>query len=245
MERTAMNLLGRSQTTRRRMLAGTGAAGVLAVAFGRRAWVGTARAGQLDPITGDEALQRLLEGNRRYVAGQPQHPNQSLDRRAEVAGGQHPFAFVLGCYDSRVSHELVFDQGLGDIFSSRVAAGLLDDAVIGGIEFGVEEFEVPLVLVLGHQRCGAIAAAVNALQSGAALEGKVGSVVEALRPAVELAEAQAGGGDLVDSAVRANVVLNVARLRASSVLAAHLEDGSLKLAGGYYSLDTGQVEMLV
>jgi carbonic anhydrase len=226
------------------MVLRAGAAGALALALGQCGRLRAIRADQPDTVTGDVALQRLLDGNRRYVAGQPQYPHQSPDRRAEVASGQQPFAFVLGCYDSRVSHELVFDQGLGDLFSSRVAAGLLDDAVLGGIEFGVDEFDVPLLLVLGHQRCGAIAATVEALHSGATPAGMIGSVVEALRPAVELAEAHPASGDLVDDAVRANVILAVARLGASSVLAARLEAGTLKLVGGYYSLDTGAVEII-
>jgi carbonic anhydrase len=199
-------------------------------------------AGEPGPLTGDEALARLLDGNRRFVAGQPLHPNQSPERRSMLAAGQQPFAFVLGCYDSRVSHELVFDQGLGDLFSSRTAGNLLDDAIVGGIEFGVEEFHVPLVLILGHQRCGAVAATVDAVTAGTTAPGLIGQVVAAIRPAVAVAQAQPG--DLVDNAVRAHVQLGVARLQTSPVLAEAIEQGKLTVAGGYYSLDTGTVDII-
>jgi carbonic anhydrase len=184
----------------------------------------------------------LLEGNARFAAGQTQHPDQSVDRRTEVAAGQHPFAFVLGCYDSRASHEVLFDQGLGDIFSSRTAGNLLDGAVLGGIEFGVEEFHVPLLVILGHQRCGAVNATVQAVASGTSAPGSIGQVVDAIRPAVELAQTR--GGDLLDNAVRANVELSIPRLMASPVLSEAIDAGTLKLVGAYYSLDTGLVEII-
>jgi carbonic anhydrase len=194
------------------------------------------------PLTGEDALARLLDGNRRFAAGLAQHPNQSLDQRTAVAAGQQPFAFVLGCFDSRVSHELVFDQGLGDLFSSRTAGNLLDDAILGGIEFGVEEFHLPLVLILGHQRCGAVSATVDALSAGTGAPGMIGRVVEAIRPAVELAQAQPG--DAVDNAVRAQVQLGIARLQTSPVIVDAIEHRNLKVVGGYYSLDTGTVAII-
>lgn len=176
-------------------------------------------------LGGDEALTQLLEGNRRFVAGQPRPPDQGLDRRAEVVAGQHPFAFVLGCLDSRVSHGLLFQQGLGDIFSSRTAGNLLDDAVIGGIEFGVEEPCVPQKVVLGHQRCGAVRATIGAFNTVGTAPGSIGRVVEVIRPAVELARSRSD--DLLDDAVLANVQLGVARLRSSPAPPALLESGEV------------------
>lgn len=229
--------------SRRAFLRGSGAVAVAAsgLALGSTTLRGgVASAQEPAVLTGDEALARLMEGNRRFAAGMPQRPNQAVDRRAEVAGGQHPFAFVLGCYDSRVSHELVFDQGVGDLFSSRTAGNLLDDAVLGGIEFGMDEFHVPLLLVLGHQRCGAVNATINAMAGGETPPGSIGRVVDLLRPAVEMAKQMSG--DLLDNAVRANVQITVARLRASPVLMMMHERGEMRIAGGYYSLDTGAVE---
>ena len=229
--------------SRRSFLRGSGAVAAAAggLALGRTALRGAvASAEEPGAMSPDEALARLMEGNRRFAAGVPQRPNQSVDRRGDVAAGQHPFAFVLGCYDSRVSHELVFDQGVGDIVSSRTAGNLLDDAVLGGIEFGMEEFEVPLLLVLGHQGCGAVDATINALAGGGAPLGSIGRVVDLLRPAVEMAKDKPG--DLLDNAVRANVQMTVARLRASPVLMMMHERREMRVAGGYYSLDTGAVE---
>jgi carbonic anhydrase len=231
---------GTRQSRRTFLQLGTAAAAGLALAQG-----GQSRAVPADaagPLTGEDALARLLDGNRRFAAGLAQHPNQSLDQRTAVAAGQQPFAFVLGCFDSRVSHELVFDQGLGDLFSSRTAGNLLDDAILGGIEFGVEEFHLPLVLILGHQRCGAVSATVDALSAGTGAPGMIGRVVEAIRPAVELAQAQPG--DAVDNAVRAQVQLGIARLQTSPVIVDAIEQRNLKVVGGYYSLDTGTVAII-
>lgn len=218
------------------------AAGLALIRLGLPGGAKRVSADEPGAISGDEALARLLDGNQRFVNGQTQHPDQSLERRNAVAAGQSPFAFVLGCYDSRASHELIFDQGLGDIFSSRTAGNLIDDAVTGGIEFGVEEFKVPLLLIMGHQRCGAVKATLDAVTSGAEAPGMIGSVVEAIRPAVEWALTQPG--DTLDNAVRANVQIGVARLLQSEVIGQAIEAGHLKVAGAYYSLDTGAVEII-
>jgi carbonic anhydrase len=210
--------------------------------IGQFLYLSPALAQNTGPMTGAAALQLLLDGNKRFAAGQSQYPDQGVDRRKTVAAGQTPLAFVLGCYDSRVSHELVFDQGLGDIFSSRTAGNLIDDAVMGGIEFGVEEFKVPLLVIMGHQRCGAVKATVDALASGASAPGSIGRVVELIRPAVELARSRPG--DLLDNSVRANVELGVATLNDSDLLAETVNAGNLVIVGARYSLDTGQVEII-
>jgi carbonic anhydrase len=117
-------------------------------------------------VSPDDARTQLMQGNARYVAAKMKHPTQSAERRIEVAKGQHPVAVVLGCADSRVPPELLFDQGLGDLFTVRVAGNIADDAVIGSIEYALEHLGATLVMVLGHERCGAVQAAVDLSESG-------------------------------------------------------------------------------
>jgi carbonic anhydrase len=191
----------------------------------------------------DEALQRLKDGNERYVANRTIDPNQTEGRRLDVAKGQHPFATILGCVDSRVPPEIIFDRGLGDLFVIRTAGHVLDDAVVGSIEFGAAELGIPLILVLGHEKCGAVTATIDALEKHAAAEGSMGALVEGITPAVEKARGQPG--DLLDDAVRANVEITVSRLKASPVLAEALKEGTIKIVGGRYDLDTGTVDMSV
>ena len=190
----------------------------------------------------DDALNMLMEGNMRYMQGSPIHPNQSAERQAEVAQGQHPWAAILGCMDSRVPPELVFDQGLGDMFVVRTAGQVIDDAVIGSIEYAVEE-GVKLVMVLGHQNCGAVKATINAIQTGSLPEGQIASLVEAIKPAV--IEAQSEAGDLVDNSVRANVALEMEYLMSSSSIISHAAgQGAIKVVGARYDLGTGAVALL-
>lgn len=191
----------------------------------------------------DEALQRLMEGNRRYVADKTVDPNQTEARRVEVAQGQKPFATILGCVDSRVPPEIVFDRGLGDLFVIRTAGQVIDRAVLGSIEFGAFELGIPLILVLGHEKCGAVHATIEALEHNAEAEGSIGSLVEGIQPAVEAVRDQPG--DLLDNAVRANVELVVRHLKESPILAELLEHGKVQIAGGRYDLDTGAVEITV
>jgi carbonic anhydrase len=157
-----------------------------------------------------------------------------------VSKAQHPFATVLGCVDSRVPAEFVFDRGLGDLVVVRSAGGVLDHSVTGSLEFGVAELGTPLLLVLGHQRCGAIGATIKALDGNKThAEGEIGYLVEALAPAVR----QVAGkpGDRLANAVHANVDLVLAQLRKSPVLGPLEKAGKVKLVGAYYELDTGKV----
>ncbi len=140
------------------------------------AWSQEASAG----VPADAALAKLVEGNRRYMRHKAQHPDESLARRKELEGAQHPFAVILGCADSRVSPELLFDQGLGDLFVIRVAGNIVDDAILGSIEYAVEHLGTKLILVLGHEKCGAVTAAVE----GGAAAGHLPAVVDAIRPVV-------------------------------------------------------------
>jgi carbonic anhydrase len=186
------------------------------------------------------ALQRLLEGNRWYVAHRPSLDG-SPQRRIDVARGQKPIGMVLGCVDSRVPPELVFDQGLGELFVIRTAGEVLDQAALGSLEFGIAEMHIPLLVVLGHQRCGAVKAAMEVLDGEGEAEADIAYLVDALTPAVE--HGRRLGGDLWEQAGRAQVALQVDRLRRSPVLAAAVQDGTLRVVGAWYDLETGVVQI--
>jgi carbonic anhydrase len=135
------------------------------------------------PVTNpDEALTRLQEGNQRYVALQATHPNQTGGRRSELAQSQKPFAIVFGCVDSRAAPELVFDRGLGDLFVIRTAGHVLDNAALGSIEFGVAELKIPLLMVLGHERCGAVSATIEAVEKHAEAPDQIAALVKGIAP---------------------------------------------------------------
>lgn len=190
-----------------------------------------------------DALQKLIDGNRRFVDGRPAFPNRSAERRVALRHEQHPFAVILGCSDSRVPPEVVFDQGLGDLFVIREAGNVADDDTLGTVEYAVEHLHSPLVVVLGHQGCGAVTAAVGAVVRDEAVEGHVLHLVDDIAPAVM--EVQGRAGDLVDESIRANVRHVVRRLRASGpVLRSRDRRGEVRIVGCYYSLATGVVEWL-
>ncbi|MGI9125513.1 MAG: carbonic anhydrase [Mycobacterium sp.] len=197
-------------------------------------------------LSPDQALAKLKEGNVRFVDMDEVAPNVSATRLMAVSEGQQPFVGVLGCVDSRVPPELVFDRGLGDVFDARIAGAIADDAAIGSLEFGVEEFGVPLLVVLGHSRCGAVTAAVKAEGSGKAdSPGRIGAIVDPILPSVKAVKA-AGvtGGDVVNAAAKDVVRRGVDALQASPVLAGRLSSGKLKVVGAFYDLDSGKVEFL-
>jgi carbonic anhydrase len=195
------------------------------------------------PANPREALQLLLAGNRRWVSGCARHPHQSIARRQTVATGQSPFAVVFSCIDSRVPPELVFDRGLGDVFVVRTGAQSVDDIALGSVEFGPAEFGTQLIVVLGHQRCGAVTATIEAIRHGGGqAPGHIQAVVNALRPAYQVAVAMPG--DLVDNMVRAQTKLTVARLTADPLLAERIRAGALMVVGGRYDLDTGRVDLV-
>lgn len=189
--------------------------------------------------TPEEALEKLLTGNKRYVAGTPNHPRQNAPRRAELSEGQAPFAIVLACSDSRVPPAILFDQGLGDLFVIRVAGNIVDDVALGSIEYAAAHLHTPLLMVLGHSKCGAVGATV----AGGELEGHLPSLAKLIQPAVEKAKGQPG--DLVDNAVRTNARMVAEQLKNSEpVLAELVKSGQLKVVAARYDLDSGQVEML-
>ena len=196
------------------------------------------------------ALERLIEGNGRFAADAPSRATLADSaRRSALAAGQAPFATILGCSDSRVPVELVFDQGLGDLFVIRVAGNIIAPSLIGSVEFSAEAFGTRLVVVLGHQRCGAVTATLEALQRPPAAQSpNLGSIVDRISPAVAPLLASDLSHDhaaLLAAAVRANIRASVEQLRQGSPLIQQLITGAgLRVMGAEYSLETGLVTFL-
>lgn len=190
-----------------------------------------------EPVSPDAALKRLLDGNQRFVQQKRQYPDQSQARLQEVATAQHPFATLLSCADSRVPGEIVFDEGIGDLFDIRIAGNIVTPEALGSIEYSAVLLGTPLIMVLGHERCGAVTAAVQ----DKPLPGKMGTFVKAIKPAVAKVK---GTGDLVENAVVANVQYQVEILKDSEVLAQLMQENKLKIVGGRYDLDTGEVTII-
>ena len=195
-----------------------------------------------------QALERLREGNRRFVSDvQSRGTLTNQTRRGELTAGQEPFAIILGCSDSRVPAEMVFDQGLGDLFVIRVAGNIVAPSQIGSVEFAAERFGTRLIVVLGHSRCGAILATLDELRRPTENQSRnLRSIVDRVRPSVEglLATSLKDDADaLVRSAVRANVRASVNHLRhGSEILEQLIESDGLRVVGAEYSLETGVVE---
>ena len=214
-----------------------------------------------------EAISRLREGNGRFTAGNPQHQHESVDeraymaknsyenagtislgltteqaakRRAELTKSQHPFAIILSCSDSRVPPEIVFDEGLGDLFIVRLAGNVLNDEGLGSIEYGVDILGARLIVVLGHQSCGAVDAAMKTIAAKGKAPGHIQSLVTAIKPVVQATPK----GDL-ETTIKANVKHVVDALRSSTpILKARVDSGDVQVIGGYYMLDTGTVTFL-
>ncbi|MFB8796080.1 MAG: carbonic anhydrase [Microcoleus sp.] len=190
-------------------------------------------------MTPDAALKQLMDGNKRFVDRKRQNPNQDLVRLAEVAKSQKPFAAILGCADSRFPSEMIFDRGFGDLFVCRVAGNVATPEEIGSLEFGTLVLGAKVLVVIGHERCGAVDATIK----GSQVPGQIGSLLDAIKPAVESSKDQ--GGDRLENACKANVMLQANRLKASPVISKLIEEKKLKVVGGYYDLDTGAVNILV
>lgn len=192
------------------------------------------------PVT---AWKALKEGNERFVAGKPQHPSQSVEHRASLAGGQKPTAVVFGCADSRVAAELIFDQGLGDMFVVRTAGQAIDSAVLGSIEFAVTVLDVPLVVVLGHDSCGAVKAALGAINDGAIPGGFVRDVVERVAPSILMGRRE--GLSRVDEFEERHVRETIAQLVSrSSAIAERIAEKTLAVAGATYHLADGRAALV-
>ena len=193
----------------------------------------------LSAVGAEEALLLLKTGNKAFVAGGSQEPGRAAVRMKAVAAKQHPFAAVLGCSDSRVPVEIIFDRGIGDLFVVRDAGNIAGDYEIASLEYAAEHLGVGLIVVLGHKRCGAVEAAVD----GTRLEGHINDVLARIAPAV--AEAQGAAGDTVERAVKANVRMVCGQLAYTEpVLSRLVAEKKLKIVGAYYDLDTGAVEFL-
>lgn len=234
---------------RRNFLAGAAVGGV-ALASSFAAPVAGAEPGSTDPakkpapagMTPDEALRLLREGNEAYLRGEYRSELSNAQRRLEIAKGQTPFAAYVTCSDSRVPPELLFGRGLGELFIIRNAGNTVDTVALGSIEYAVAVLKVPLVVVMGHERCGAVDAATKVVTDNATFPGQIGRMIEPIIPAVLSARNEEG--DLLENSVRANVrrVANQLRQQTDPIMMDPLSAGSLKVVGAYYDLDSGKVD---
>ncbi|WP_211267307.1 carbonic anhydrase [Nonomuraea candida] len=195
------------------------------------------------PDTPKAAYERLMAGNGRWVANALRHPDRDPTRRQLLATSQQPYGAVLSCIDSRVAPELVFDTGLGDLFVMRSGGVAVDPVITGSVEYGPMVSGTPLIVVLGHQRCGAVAAAYKALREDRPLPGNLRAIMDALRPAYEEA-VRDGRADPAETMAKAQVKLTADALRGNRDLAPLVGKGAVAVVSAYYSLDTGAVEIL-
>ena len=190
-------------------------------------------------MNGEQALRRLMAGNERFVKAKPRHPHQTAKRRSNLREGQNPFAVILGCSDSRVPPEVIFDLGLGDLFVVRVAGNIEDEIVLGSIEYAASHLHTPLIVVLGHSQCGAITAAL----SNRNLDGHLPSLAAVIRPALDKIPGQTS--DLIDKAAKVNAKIVSERLKNSSyILSDLLHKSALRIVPAFYDLDSGMVELI-
>ena len=190
-------------------------------------------------LTPKDALNALLEENRRYATNCFAHPHCSAEHRVQLTRGQHPYAVVIGCSDSRVPTEVIFDQGLGDIFVIRTAGNVVDELAIGSVEYAVAHLGCPLVMILGHTQCGAVSAALNE----EAAPGRIGAVLDPIRPALEATRHEPG--DPVDNAAKANAQHVARHLRETGpILSAAVIQQRTEIVAAFYDLETGRVEIL-
>jgi carbonic anhydrase len=187
-----------------------------------------------------QAMKRLMEGNRRYVSGKSTL-DISESRRIKVAYKQRPFAAVLSCADSRVPPEIIFDQGLGDLFVVRTAGSILDQAVLGSLEFCVAELHIPLVMVLGHTRCGAVEFAMEVAEGGRKADANMAFLADALKPSME--NPQPAVKNAGNQIARKHIHSVVERLKRSPFLESAIQKGETEIVGGWYDLDAGTVEI--
>ncbi len=217
--------------------AGAVGTGVLTAGLGSKLAFPDKAVAQED-MTPDQALQGLMQGNQRFVNGKLENPRRNLARLAEVAKSQKPFAAILGCADSRVPSEIIFDQGFGDLFICRIAGNVATPEEIGSLEFGTLVLGAKVIVVMGHKRCGAVEATIK----GAQVPGQIASLLDAIRPAIKDSESQTG--DRLENATKANVLYQIEQLKKSPVLSELIQKDKLKVVGGYYDLDTGMVTMV-
>jgi carbonic anhydrase len=226
MDKTQQNLT----ISRRNLLKfGAGVAGTAALTAGLGTKVSLFKpqpAVAQNNITPEEALKQLLEGNQRFIENKRKSPNQTITRVQEVAQGQAPFASILSCADSRVPAEIIFDRGFGDLFVVRNAGNIATPEEIGSLEFGTLVLGAKVLMVIGHQSCGAVKAT-----------GQIASILDAIKPAIK-------PNQTLEESTIANVKLGISRLQASPVISQLIKDGKLKIAGGYYNLETGMIKVV-
>lgn len=228
------------KTTRRGALGSMAALAALSSGAVRAEQVSGAAHPVVTQLTPDEALALLEKGNAEFLTDAPYRRTDTRARRLEIAAAQAPFAVLVGCSDSRVSPELLFGRGLGELFIIRVAGNTADLAALGSVEYAVSQLGVPLVVVLGHERCGAVAAALAVVERNATFPGRIGDMVEPIIPAV--LSARTDDGILLHDAVIANIERVVVSLRQSSPLLQEREEaGKLRIVGAIYDLDDGRV----
>lgn len=232
--------------SRRMLLGGVAAAATvsLATSVGAEAAPPAGTSNKAPPsLTPDQSLAALKQGNRQFLAGRAQEADRDGRRRLAIARAQYPIAVLVSCSDSRVPPELLFGRGLGELFIIRNAGNTLDTVAMGSLEYAVSELNVPLVVVMGHERCGAVAAAVAVVEQGATFAGSIGRMVEPIIPAVLTARSR-GARDLLDASVRANVSRTVERLRTASepLVLDRIRSRKLRIVGARYDLDDGVVD---
>ncbi len=192
-----------------------------------------------ETVSSNEARKLLIDGNKRFTAGTPAVKDMGRGRRRDLKDkGQKPFAVILTCSDSRVPPELLFDQGLGDLFVIRVAGNIVDPVAVGSVEYAVEHLNTPLVVVMGHEKCGAVQAAV----AGGEAPGSIGVLIDKIKPSVQKALAAGAAGDeLYEKAADENIKSTIAELEKSSVIKHFLESGKLMITGAKYYIGSGEV----
>ena len=225
--------------TRRQLLAGTSVA-IAAPALAAEPEV----AAQAFPKDAAEALARLKEGNARFAAGKTRHAHESANWRKQLVGGQKPFATILGCSDSRVPVELVFDQGFGDLFVVRVAGNVISPDVVGSLTYALVHLRTPLFVVVGHQQCGAVTAALAALAGSSKEPPGIRALVELIEPGLPKDLAGETTEQRVNAAVEANVGWSIKQLRQLPGAKATFDKQQIALLGGIYELGTGRVRFL-
>ena len=198
------------------------------------------------PQNADEALEAMIQGNKRFVNSLKKGPRRSAKCRKEVAEGQNPFVSILVCADSRVAPEIIFDQGLGDLFVVSVAGNIVNPTnygIQGSLEFGVLALGAPLIMVLGHSECGAVASAIEASQDGTQFPGSINDIVQTITPAVEKAKGEKG--NLLHNSIISNVQMGVDKLNNSDpVISDMVKKGKVKVVGANYDLKTGEVKLV-
>jgi carbonic anhydrase len=242
-ERCLENPTQRLQSSRRAVL-GLVATSTIGLAFGGAAMAKEVKTPPKpqNALSPEASLERLLKGNHRYVEGLSRRHDFKHEREA-LTSGQNPYAGILGCADSRIAPEYAFDSGRGDLFVCRVAGNFANDDTVASMEYAVAILGTPLLLVLGHDACGAVDATIKSLKDNTVLPGHLPSLVTALAPAVKAASQHEGNP--LDNAIRQNVIDNVAKLKsATPILSAAVEQGKLKVVGGIYRLADGRVDMV-